>query len=341
MQIVFQNHDLSYPRVSIVLLDWSCRESFHVLDYLAEQTVPRESYEVIWIEYYSRQAPQINRALEKCRIDGKPPLVDQWVVMGVPDNVYYHKHLMYNVGILLSKGRLVVICDSDAILRSTFVESIVRSFEVETNAVLHLDQVRNNLKRFYPFNFPMIEEVIGAGAVNWRDGRTTGLWDTEDTPHTRNYGACFAALREDLISIGGADEHMDFLGHICGPYDMTFRLLNHGRKEIWSDQEFLYHVWHPGQSGEMNYLGPNDGRDMSTTALETRASGRILPHVENPAIRLLRLRGGNVPVDLLLSVVFSDHTLKGWSIDSIKGKISESLKRRPYLRRVARKLGLR
>ena len=150
-----------------------------------------------------------------------------------------------------------------------------------------------------------------------------------------------AALREDLIGIGGADEHVDYLGHICGPYDMTFRLVNFGKRELWSPEEFLYHVWHPGQAGDKNYLGPHDGKHMSTTALEARATGRIFPLVENPAIRLLRLGGADLPAGLLFSVVFSDHTLKGWFTENIKEKIPEKRKRRPYIQRVARKLGLR
>jgi hypothetical protein len=341
VEIAFSNQEPTSPQVSVILLDWSCRESFHVLDYLAQQTVPRGSYEIIWVEYYARRAPQIAQALEQCRNEERPPSVDRWVVMGMPDNVYYHKHLMYNVGILLSKGSIVVICDSDAILRNSFLESIVRSFEAEPNSVLHLDEVRNNLKHFYPFNFPSIEEVIGEGSINWRDGRTTGLWDTADTLHTRNYGACLAARREDLISIGGADEHTDFLGHICGPYDMTFRLVNYGRTEIWSENEFLFHVWHPGQAGERNYLGPHDGRHMSTTALATRANGRVFPLIENPAIRLLRLNNSELSAELLLSVACSDHTLKGWAVENIKDRIVEKHQRRPYMRRLARKLGLR
>jgi len=341
MEVAFENSLLSSPKLSIILLDWSCRESFHILEYLAQQNVPRDQYEVIWIEYYSRHAPQIDRALEKCRVEGRPPSVDRWVVMGMPDNVYYHKHLMYNVGILLSRGSILTICDSDAIVRNTFVESMMRFFAAEPKGVLHLDEVRNNLKRFYPFNFPTIEEVIGEGAINWYNGRTSGLWDTADILHTRNYGACLAALRQDLIGIGGADEHIDFLGHICGPYDMTFRLVNFGKKEIWSEEEFLYHVWHPGQAGERNYLGPHDGKHMSTTALKARTTGRILPLVENPAIRLLRLGGANVATGLLLSVASSDHTLKGWQVENIEEQIPEKHKRRPFMRRLTRKLGLR
>ena len=30
--------------LTLVLLDWGCRESFHVLDYLAEQTADRRRY---------------------------------------------------------------------------------------------------------------------------------------------------------------------------------------------------------------------------------------------------------------------------------------------------------
>ena len=49
------------PRVSLVLLDWSVRESFHLLHYLSKQTVPRSKFEVIIIEYYSRVSDAIRQ----------------------------------------------------------------------------------------------------------------------------------------------------------------------------------------------------------------------------------------------------------------------------------------
>jgi len=318
VQIVFRNNQLISPQISIILLDWSCRESFHIFDYLQNQTVPRDQYEVVWIEYHNRKASEIEEKLRQCELAGKPPVLDQWVLLEVPQDVYFHKHLMYNAGIFLSRGRVVVVCDSDAMLRETFVQTILDSFEENQNLVLHLDQVRNNDKRFYPFNYPSIEDVIGEGSINWKDGKTTGLWDMEDILHSRNYGACMAALRKDLINIGGADEHIDYLGHICGPYDMTFRLVNLGRKELWHPSEFLYHVWHPGQAGENNYLGPHDGKHMSTTALGARRTGRILPLVENPAIKQLRLNGGSNSDPSLLGQLISLETLNGWSVEQLK-----------------------
>jgi hypothetical protein len=271
------------PKVSFVLLDWSVRESFHFLDYLGRQSVPRESFEVLLIEYYSRESPALARVVSQ---------VDTWVLLGMPASCYYHKHLMYNAGITMARGEILVFCDSDAMARESLVGAIIDTFEDDPKIVLHLDQFRNNRRDFYPFNFPSFADVLGPGCINNAGGRTKGIGQPEDPLHECNYGACMCARREDLIAIGGADEHLDYLGHICGPYEMTFRLANFDRRERWHQSEFLYHTWHPGQSGANNYLGPHDGRHMSTTALEALVTGRVNPYVENPAIRLLREQPG-------------------------------------------------
>jgi len=288
MEISFDSQTSQKPKVSFLLLDWSCRESFHFLNYINQQTVPRETYEVIWIEYYDRRSPEIRDALEKSKQSGRHPWVDKWIVMDMPKSLYYHKHLMYNIGIVLSKGEIVTICDSDAIVQKDFVETVIKSFEKNPNIILHMDEVRNNDQKFYPFNYPNIEAVIGEGAINYKNGTTVGLLDEEDPLHTRNYGACMCAKREDLIAIGGADEHMDYLGHVCGPYELTFRLRNFKKQETWHPDHLLYHVWHPGQAGDGNYVGPHDGQHISSTALSVLDSGRVQPLLENEAIQYLR-----------------------------------------------------
>lgn len=277
------------PQLSFILLDWSCRDSFHSLNYLNNQSIPREQYEVILIEYYNRVAPQIENGLAECFVNNKPPLVDQWIILNMPENVYYHKHLMYNVGILSSRGKIICICDSDAIFPPNFVETVLQMFSVNENIILHFDEICNDSRRFYPFNYPSIEEIIGEGCVNWVNGKSSGILAKEDTIHRRNYGACMCALREDIIAVGGADEHIDYLGHICGPYDLTFRLINAGKREIWHEDVYIYHVWHPGNTGKGNYLGPHDGYNMSTPALKSRETGRIMPLDENPSIKAMRL----------------------------------------------------
>ncbi|OSM01909.1 glycosyltransferase family 2 protein [Magnetofaba australis] len=268
-----------HAKVSLILLDWSVRESFHLLHYLRQQTVPRDDFEVIIIEYYARRYDGIDAYADQ---------VDLWLQLDMPRTCYYHKHLMYNVGITLASSPVVMIGDSDAMVRPNFIDTIIRHFEREPDSVYHMDQFRNMRRDLYPFRFPPFEEVLGPGCINNVDGRTAGVLNEEDPLHTRNYGACMCARRDHLIAIGGADEHIDYLGHICGPYDMTFRLLNHGHREVWEMDEFLYHTWHPGQAGADNYLGPHDGRHMSSTSLEALDTGRIAPLLENAAIRMLR-----------------------------------------------------
>lgn len=290
MRFIFNNSNNIFPKVSIILLDWSCRESFHILHYLNKQTVPRDRYEIIWIEYFDKKANEIESWIEKCHRYNKPPVLDKWLIMDLPDKIYYHKHLMYNIGIIVSKGTILTICDSDAIVSPTFIETIVRFFNKNSDVVLHMDEIRSSETMFYPFNYPAIDEILRSKCLNLINGKPKGLVDRSFPFHFPNYGACFSACRQDIIDIGGADEHIDYMGHICGPYEMTFRLVNAGKKEIWHPKEWLYHTWHPGQSGDNNYAGPHDGRHMSQTALSIRKTGQVFPLVENPAVRKLRIK---------------------------------------------------
>ena len=295
MEILRKTDYSDQPDVSLILLDWSVRESFHTLEYLNRQRFDRSKYEIIWIEYYDRKAPEIEAMAKRNHRIGIPSPVDTWIVMNTPRDNYYHKHKMYNVGILNASGRIIVVMDSDAIVQATFIGAIVGEFRKHEHLALHFEQIRNFDQSFYPFNFPAIDEIIGPGCVNAINGIPIGLMETtkclkEDWNlwHVYNYGACLCATRNDVIAIGGADEHEDYLGHICGPYEMTARLINSGVKDRLHDSHFLYHVWHPNQGGDNNYCGPNNGKGMSTTAMEIPKTGRVLPLVENEGIRKLR-----------------------------------------------------
>ena len=288
------------PKVSLILLDWNCRESFHIFDYLKNQSVTKDNFEIIWIEYYDNKPSEL-----------KKKEIDIWIIMNMPNDLYYHKHLMYNIGIFFAKGEVVVIMDSDVMLKPTFIESIIKEFEKNDNIVLHLDEFRNINPKYYPFNYLSFEDFENNGCKNCSDGVTTGIRNRYDPIHNLNYGACFCAKRDDLIKIGGADEHIDYLGHICGPYEMTFRLENLGRVVKWHQKEFLYHTWHPGSDGVNNYNGPQDGKNMSLKALELLDNGRIEPYVKNRAIQ--ELKDSKQKMDLLLSNVSKD-----WSTNTLE-----------------------
>jgi len=66
MEILFQSNRVTAPELSIVLLDWSCRESFHIFDYLSSQVVDRSKFEILWVEYYERRAKEIAAAMDSC-----------------------------------------------------------------------------------------------------------------------------------------------------------------------------------------------------------------------------------------------------------------------------------
>jgi len=74
-------------------------------------------------------------------------------------------------------------------------------------------------------------------------------------------------------------------------------LVNTGKREVWHQEEFLYHMWHPGQAGFGNYFGPHDGKYISKTALQTLKTGRLFALVENPGIQMLRLKKDIVASD--------------------------------------------
>src|SRR5579859_5048744 len=207
---ILLNGNSGKPKISVILIDWGVRESFHCLEYLNRQTIDRRDYELIWLEFYDRKPAGLQQM-----VSSGNRVLDKWFVLGYPDDVIFHKHRVYNAGILAAAGSVCVICDSDAIFQPTFIESLIRAFEETPRAVIHLDEVRNDDHRFYPFNNPTIEDILGPGIVNW-NGTTTNSLVSHDVIHGANYGACMAARRSDLLAVGGADEHLDYLGYICG-----------------------------------------------------------------------------------------------------------------------------
>lgn len=312
---ILHKSDNAHPKISLILLDWSCRESFHIFHYLRGQSAPRTDFEVIWVEFYGRRSEEVAAVAA----EPAPGVLDQWIVMNVGEQSYYHKHAAYNVGIAAARGEIVCIMDSDAFMGPDFIANAIKAFEADPDMALHVDEVRNVERRHYPFDYPPVEEVLAGECFNWTGTTTTGLADQKTPLYTRNYGACLFAKRDAVIAIGGADEHLDYMGHVCGPYDLTFRLVNAGKREVWHPTEFIYHCWHPGTDGDNNFIGPHDGRNNSTRALKARDTGRVLPFLENPAIQRLReAEGEPPPFEALAALLLSEDRAETWRFSKEK-----------------------
>jgi hypothetical protein len=268
-----RNERAVQPLVSIILLDWSCRERFHALDWLNQQTVPRDQYELIWVELFDRIVP---KALEQCD-----------VLMTCGQTGAYHKHSGYNAGLLESKGQIVTVCDSDAVFPPDFVESIIKSFQFSNGepSPLVLMHYEWRTSSEYPDGLDAIE---GLTAFKWQD-----LWP--------NVGACVSVRRIDAIRFGGFDEHESYRGFVCGPYDLAWRLVNAGMPEIWHDPKIaLWHFAHPApyfHPLEFSFsnlkrffeVGHPHVDYHALTAVEAFSTGRMQPLQENPEIYKIRM----------------------------------------------------
>src|SRR5204863_1321841 len=135
------------------------------------QTVPRDQYELIWVELYDRVVAQ---ALEKA---------DVLITCGQKGT--YHKHKGYNVALLESRGKIVTVCDSDAVFPHSFIESIITSFRAsDANPdplVLMHHEWRTDSE--YPPRLTAVEDLT---AFQWKE-----LWP--------NVGACVSVRRTDAI----------------------------------------------------------------------------------------------------------------------------------------------
>jgi glycosyltransferase involved in cell wall biosynthesis len=260
-------------KVSIILLDWSCRERFHALDWLNKQNVPRDQYELIWVELYDRVVPEAMKNAD--------------VVITCGQKDLYHKHAGYNIGLLHAKGKVITICDSDAIFPEDFIASIIKFFNMtqsgtpDSKVLMHYQWRSSAL---YPDGISRIDELQ---RYPWSD-----LWP--------NVGASMSVNRSDAIRFGGFDEHKSFSGYLCGPYDLGWRLINAGIPEIWHDESVaLWHFSHPdppasqGQPFSLKLWREKSYPHIdhhAAMAVEAFSTGRLLPLKENQEIHKLRMR---------------------------------------------------
>jgi hypothetical protein len=256
------------PKVSVILLDWGCRERFHALEWLSRQTVPRDDYELLWIELFDRVVPEAMQHAD-------------WVVTCGQQGLY-HKHKGYNDGLLLARGRIVTVCDSDAVFPDNFIASVIGAFDCDGVAddkplVLMHHELRS--PQLYPDGLASTAEMH---RYKWAE-----LWP--------NAGACMSVTRRDAIRFGGFDEDESYRGSICGPYDLGWRLVNAGLPAVWHDRVSIWHFAHPHSNQSDNEKGWNEIavphiEYHARPAVEAFSTGRLLPLTENATILATRLR---------------------------------------------------
>lgn len=274
-------------RVSIVLIDWSVRESFHTVESLQRQTAARASYELIWVERHGHRAPEIAEHTRRGE-------VDRWVVLD-HSHPRWTKHEVYNAGALAASGDVLVFADSDVLYSPTFVERVRAFFASHDRAFLHLDRVNNQNTALWPFGRRSWDEVMQTpGLQNYDDRHRCSRVLAPDFPVTpyparifeRNYGACLCVRSQDFFDHGGFDEHEGFGVVNCGPYDLSWRLRNAGFDEHWLREEFLLHPYHPWWRPE--HAWTPHVRMYASLSVKHLFDGVTMPIEESPSIRARR-----------------------------------------------------
>lgn len=295
-------------KVSLILLDWGCRESFHALDWLERQDVPRELFEVVWVELFAQPAPQ---ALTRAD-----------VVLALGQQGLYHKHQGYNAGLLASRGAVVTVCDSDAVFPRGFVRSILETYfgpealgestpdghgpdacgaEPRRLVLMHHERRTDAL---YP---PDLTDEAGLSDHAWKP-----LWP--------NAGACVSLPRGLILGLGGYDEDPHLAGYLCGPYELAWRAVNAGVEQRWHpDQDLcLWHFAHPHASKSRNdeHWQEMHGGHVEWHALPSVlafAAGTVTPQRENAAVAVARLAQRRFGSELEAGLTRPDAHIDHWA----------------------------
>ena len=104
----------------------------------------------------------------------------------------------------------------------------------------------------------------------------------------------------DAFRFGGFDEHRSLQGYLCGPYELSWRLVNAGLPELWYDESLMttWHFQHPEPLGlDLDLFSLRRWREVAyphvdyhaLTAVDAFSSGRLLPWKENPEIHARRM----------------------------------------------------
>lgn len=207
------------PKISVVMVDGAFRDRYDSIDYMAQQTLPPNDFELIWVEYYNRIASDLAQ-----RIARWPGF--RTIALGHTGT--YHSSYCFNRGIAEARGELIVIPDADVIVESDFLETVWNSHHENDRLVEY----------FHRYNEPQEQHQ-----------------DTVHLKHLRrvcritnpaNHGACLSVRRKWLIEINGYDQNPIFAtGFHANDMDVYTRLCNLGLLVRWSPTTRLYHPWHP------------------------------------------------------------------------------------------------
>lgn len=212
--------------VSVLCWDASFREHVDALRCALNQTLPRDRYEVIFVEYYERvNTDAVRLAHEHGNL--------QVVALG---NRHPGKENQHNIGACVNeglrraRGDLVVLPDADVMFEEDFLEEVIRQHErVEELALYFHRLVEPKTDRPVPRTIEELKKVARMASAH-------------------NYGACPTVRTQWLKAVNGYDEAPVWRGYGGACVDAGVRFKSLGLCIKWHPTKFLYHGYHPGSA---------------------------------------------------------------------------------------------
>lgn len=205
--------------ISIILIDGSFRESFHIIESLKKQNFPTSGFEILWVEFYDEISTQL------CQHKNI-----NFIKLGFPRTTEYHSSYCFNEGIRQSKGEVLVIADADVLVTENFLQVVLDEHERCEKLAMYFHRLNEPEKLHDKEKSYNIEHIRKFGLLT----------------NPNNYGGCLTVRKKWLNEINGYDQSSNFKsGFHANGLDVYTRFKNLGLHIMWHPTERLYHPWHP------------------------------------------------------------------------------------------------
>jgi len=223
--------------LSVIMVDGGFREHFWMVESWLQQTLERQRYEIIWVDYTGSVASEIKQ-LEGVRC----------FTLGRDDSEQILAYA-YNEGIRQSRGDILVFPDADICCEPTLLETLLDDLSQDTQMVEYVLRLDQREEDYQPNqDLPYLR-------------RTCSL------QHTFNYGGCTAVAKKWMIEMNGYEQLPIFNGYHFNGGDNYIRFKNMGLKIRWHPSQRVYHPWHPAPPPKKHLTG-----DQQTTFIQKRAA---------------------------------------------------------------------
>ena len=207
------------PYISILMVDGSFRENFHAVDFFCQQSLRREAYELIWVEFYSQVKSELREKISK---------YSNARILTLNRSGIYHSSYCFNAGINASRGEVIFIPDADVVVEKKFLEQAYKDHKENDKLVTY----------YYRFDESQEEHKSEISIDH--------LKKVCRLVNPGNYGPCLSVRKNWLIEVNGYEQHpVMCTGFHANGLEMYSRLKNKGLHIRWHPDLKLYHPWHP------------------------------------------------------------------------------------------------